>query len=183
MPENRWIEGFGEKGIAKFRRYGYPLRVRPPWGRKKEIMLSLSLSNTAEYALRAMTVLALEARENAINARNLADKTRVPVHYLNKIMNRLVEAGFAASAKGHGGGFRLAKPASRISYLDILKVMGYNFEARQCIFGWDACRSDRPCPMHNSWSKANDSFVAWARRTTLASLRPRSTPRAPKIAD
>lgn len=134
-------------------------------------MLSLSLSNTAEYALRAMTMLALEARESAINARDLSGKTRVPVHYLNKIMNRLVDAGLVASAKGHGGGFRLAKLPSRISYLDILKVMGYNFEARQCVFGWDACRNDRPCPMHDSWSKANDSFVAWARRTTLASLR------------
>jgi len=135
-------------------------------------MLSLSLSSTAEYALRAMTMLSLEAKEGAaINARDLSGKTRVPVHYLNKIMNRLVEAGLATSTKGHGGGFRLGKPASRISYLDILKVMGYNFESRQCVFGWEACRNDRPCPMHNSWSKANDSFVAWARATTLASLR------------
>jgi len=138
-------------------------------------MLSLSLSNTAEYALRAMTMLALEAKEGAINARDLSGKTRVPVHYLHKIMNRLVEAGLVTSTKGHGGGFQLGKPASRISYLDILKVMGYNFEARQCVFGWDACRSDRPCPMHGSWSKANDAFVDWARKTSLASLRPRPT--------
>jgi Rrf2 family transcriptional regulator, iron-sulfur cluster assembly transcription factor len=134
-------------------------------------MLSLSLSSTAEYALRAMTMLALETREGAVNARDLSGKTRVPVHYLNKIMNRLVEAGLATSAKGHGGGFRLGKPASRISYLDILKVVGYNFESRQCVFGWEACRSDRPCPMHESWSVANDNFVEWAKRTTLASLR------------
>lgn len=134
-------------------------------------MLSLSLSSTAEYALRAMTMLALESKDGAINARDLAGKTRVPVHYLNKIMNRLVDAGLVTSAKGHGGGFRLARLPSRISYLDILKVMGYNFEARQCVFGWDACRNDRPCPMHESWSKANENFVDWARRTTLASLR------------
>lgn len=134
-------------------------------------MLSLSLSNTAEYALRAMTMLALEAGGGAINARDLSGKTRVPVHYLNKIMNRLVEAGLVTSAKGHGGGFRLGRTPSRISYLDILKVMGYNFETRQCVFGWEACRNDRPCPMHESWSKANDNFVAWARETTLASLR------------
>jgi Rrf2 family transcriptional regulator, iron-sulfur cluster assembly transcription factor len=134
-------------------------------------MLSLSLTSTAEYALRAMTTLAIEPGGSAINARDLAGKTRVPVHYLNKIMKRLVEAGLATSARGHGGGFRLGRPASRISYLDILKVMGYEFESRQCVFGWDACRSDRPCPMHESWSRANEDFVAWARRTTLASLR------------
>ncbi len=134
-------------------------------------MLSLSLTSTAEYALRAMTTLAIEPGGGAINARDLSGKTRVPVHYLNKIMKRLVEADLVTSARGHGGGFRLGRPASRISYLDILKVMGYEFESRQCVFGWDACRSDRPCPMHESWSRANEDFVAWARRTTLASLR------------
>jgi Rrf2 family iron-sulfur cluster assembly transcriptional regulator len=148
---------------------------------ERGFMLSLSLSNTAEYALRAMTMLALDAQESAINARDLAGKTRVPVHYLNKIMNRLVEAGLVTSAKGHGGGFRLGKPASRISYLDILKVMGYNFESRQCVFGWEACRSDRPCPMHDSWSRANDSFVAWARSTSLASLRRQPTASVPSL--
>jgi Rrf2 family protein len=134
-------------------------------------MLSLSLSNTAEYALRAMTTLALDGKDKAINARDLAEVTRVPVHYLNKIMKLLVEAGLVTSAKGHGGGFRLGRQLSRISYLDILKVVGYNFDSRQCVFGWDACRSDRPCPMHEAWSKANEDFVEWARRTTLASLR------------
>jgi Rrf2 family protein len=134
-------------------------------------MLSLSLSSTAEYALRAMTTLAIDGRERALNARALAEVTRVPVHYLNKIMKQLVEAGLVTSAKGHGGGFRLGKVPSRICYLDILKVVGYNFESRQCVFGWDACRSDRPCPMHEAWSKANEDFVDWARRTTLASLR------------
>src|SRR5690606_3193252 len=78
--------------LAEIKRYGYPLR-EPRTDRKKDFMLSLSLSNTAEYALRAMTMLALEAGGGAINARDLSGKTRVPVHYLNKIMNRLVEAG------------------------------------------------------------------------------------------
>lgn len=136
-------------------------------------MLSLSLKKTSEYALRAMTALAVEADEGAMNARNLSEKTGVPIPYLNKIMARLVDAGLASSAKGHGGGFQLGRSAAQISYLDILNVMGYNFESRRCVFGWAACRNDRPCPMHRSWSRANDNFVAWARETTLASLRPK----------
>lgn len=138
-------------------------------------MLSLSLNKTSEYALRAMTVIALEAGEHAINARNLSVKTSVPVHYLNKIMARLVEAGLANSTKGHGGGFVLGRPPDCISYFDILNHMGHHFETRRCVFGWDACRDDRPCPMHASWCEANDNFTAWARRTTLASTWASST--------
>jgi Rrf2 family iron-sulfur cluster assembly transcriptional regulator len=138
-------------------------------------MLSLSLKKTSEYALRAMTVLALGAGDSASNARTLSEKTGVPIPYLSKIMARLVEAGLVSSAKGHGGGFQLGRSARLISYLDILNVMGYNFESRRCVFGWAACRNDRPCPMHHSWSQANDNFVAWARETTLASLRQESS--------
>jgi len=134
-------------------------------------MLTFTLTRTAEYALRAMTALALQPKSDPINARDLSERTSVPVHYLNKIMRRLVEAGFVTSSKGHGGGFRLAKPATRIAYFDILKAVGYDSETKACVFGWNACRSDRPCPMHETWSHLNDQFLDWAGANTLASLR------------
>jgi DNA-binding IscR family transcriptional regulator len=62
-------------------------------------MLSPSLNSTAEYALRAMTSLALESKNCIINSRDLSGKTRVPVHYLNKIMNRLMDAELVTSIK------------------------------------------------------------------------------------
>jgi Rrf2 family protein len=137
-------------------------------------MISLSLSNTAEYALRAMTQLALSPDGKALGASELSASTGVPVHYLSKIMRKLVESGLAASSKGHGGGFRLARPAKRISYMDILKVSGYESRASECVFGWGECLDERPCPMHLSWSSLNERFVAWARTTTLDSVAKRS---------
>lgn len=134
-------------------------------------MLSLNLKHTAEYALRAMTTLALESEKGPMNAQALASQTGIPVHYLNKIMRHLVDEGFVISAKGHGGGFRLGKPASRISYLDVLKVTGYDTENMRCVFGRDRCRSNQPCPMHHAWKDVNDDFILWARQTTLSSLK------------
>lgn len=148
-------------------------------------MISLSLTQTAEYALRAMSILALRADQTPMRANELAAGTAVPLPYLWKIMRRMVAAGLVLSAKGHGGGFRLARPAESISYMDILGVMGYDAKTGSCVFGWGACRNDRPCPMHSSWSKLNETFVAWARTTTLASIGPPGpalapSPRAPK---
>lgn len=135
-------------------------------------MISISLTQTAEYALRAMSSLALGADQAPIRANELAAGTGVPLPYLWKIMRRMVAAGLVVSSKGHGGGFRLARPSDAISYMDILGVMGYDAKTGSCVFGWGQCRNDRPCPMHSTWSKLNDSFVAWARTTTLASLVP-----------
>lgn len=106
-----------------------------------------------------------------VNASDLAAETEIPVHYLNKIMRRLVDADFVISSKGHGGGFRLARAASKISYLDVLKVAGYDTEDKRCVFGRGECSSSHPCPMHDSWSSLNNNFVVWARKTTLASLK------------
>jgi len=133
-------------------------------------MISINLTQTAEYALRAMSSLALGAEQGPMRANELAASTAVPLAYLWKIMRRMVAAGLVVSAKGHGGGFRLARPAEAISYMDILGVVGYDAKAGDCVFGWGQCRSDKPCPMHNTWSKLNESFVGWAHTTTLASF-------------
>jgi Rrf2 family iron-sulfur cluster assembly transcriptional regulator len=133
-------------------------------------VLSLTLSQTAEYALRAMSCLALSHEGEPVRAQELSERTRVPLPYLWKVMRRLVAADLVLSAKGHGGGFRLARPPGKISYLDILRVTGYDSRTKSCVFGWGRCRDDHPCPMHASWTEMNGAFAAWASGTTLASL-------------
>ena len=68
------------------------------------------ISQTAEYALRAMSHLA-RPDAAAMRAIDLARATQVPVHYLSKVLRRLVDAGLLHSQKGHGGGFVLARRA------------------------------------------------------------------------
>ena len=97
--------------------------------------ISLALSKTAEYALRAMSQLALAPADTPVRAVELSRDTVVPLPYLLKIMRQLVAAGLVHSTKGHGGGFRLAKRLDRISYLEILEVAGYGSVPDQCVFG------------------------------------------------
>lgn len=134
-------------------------------------MISITLSSTSEYALRAMSWLALQPKGEPVTAADLCRGTAVPLAYLLKIMKRMVDAGLVTSARGKGGGFILAKPAGKVSYLDILEASGYGSRPDGCVFGWDKCRNDRPCPMHESWSALNKTFIAWAKVTTLATLR------------
>lgn len=132
--------------------------------------LTLSLGKTAEYALRAMCHLALADADEPLQARALAEASAVPLPYLSKVMRQLAEAGLVTSAKGHGGGFRLARTAKRITYRDVLAAVGYGTGAKSCVFGWGRCRDEHPCPMHHSWVSLGRYFAAWAGETTLASL-------------
>ena len=133
-------------------------------------VISLKLTTTSEYALRAMTLISFSPQPKSLPATVIAEKTRIPSHYLQKIMRKLVNAGLVVSTKGHGGGFRLSRPPGRITYGNILEAMGYEKEIADCVFGWGRCRESKPCPMHGSWSQLNRQFIAWAEQTTLAHI-------------
>lgn len=129
------------------------------------------LTQTAEYALRAMATLATLAPGEAMRAVDLAEKTGIPVHYLSKIMRRLVLRRLVTSRKGHGGGFALGRPPAKITFAEILKVDPYFESTTECAFGWGNCSKHSPCLLHSTWSQLKEAFQAWASTTTLASVR------------
>ena len=126
------------------------------------------LSRTAEYALRAVAWLSSESPVAPVRARDVSKGTRIPGHYLAKIMRQLVLGGVLESRKGQGGGFSLARPPGEISFEEVLRAVNAYPDAGRCAFGWGSCDSTRPCPLHESWRRMSDEFRDWAARTTLA---------------
>lgn len=81
------------------------------------------ISQTAEYALRAVVHLAQADRAEHASALGISESVRVPVGYLQKILRQLARAGILVAQRGSGGGFALAKVPSAISVLDILQAV------------------------------------------------------------
>jgi Rrf2 family transcriptional regulator, iron-sulfur cluster assembly transcription factor len=129
------------------------------------------LTQTAEYAFRAMAHLALLPQGEKIGARNLSEVTHIPIHYLSKIMRRLVRHNLVQAQKGHGGGFILNRQPGQIHYQDILDAVDFPFDADHCVFGWKVCRSSHPCPLHHSWVRIKEEFQRWSETTTLAEVK------------
>ncbi|HLG42933.1 MAG TPA: Rrf2 family transcriptional regulator [Planctomycetota bacterium] len=130
------------------------------------------LSLTSEYALRAMAHIAT-GRGSAVRSEVLARSTGIPAPYLSKIMRRLVRARLLRSHKGHGGGFRLARPPDRIRFADIIGAVGGPFDPTRCVFGWGRCSAGKPCPLHDHWTEIRLAFHSWAQRSTLADFQAR----------
>ena len=128
------------------------------------------LTQTGEYALRAMAQMAILPSDHAVRTKDLAEKTHIPVSYLSKIMRRLVAEGLLESEKGHGGGFRFGQSLRRIRLLDILTAVGVEVEAAHCAFGLGKCNAKRPCLLHPTMSTLNDGFRQWAATITLQDI-------------
>lgn len=129
------------------------------------------LNQTAEYALRAMAVLAELGAGEGLKSADLAERTGIPVAYLSKVMRRLVLEKLVESRKGHGGGFRLAQPARDIRFLDVLRAADHLPVPDRCAFGWGSCDAKHPCSLHQAWSELNRAVLSWAEDTTLADLK------------
>lgn len=130
----------------------------------------MHLPQTAEYALRAMACVALKENEEPVPSKVLARATGIPNHYLSKIMRKMVAAGLVTSQKGHGGGFKLAREPEQITFKKILETVDYKIDPDECVFGWEKCNSEKPCPLHHTWSQLKDSFQWWSENMTLQEI-------------
>lgn len=128
------------------------------------------IPQTAEYALRSMAYLATLPADHALPARDLAEATQIPVHYLSKILRKLVLENLLSSQKGHGGGFTLSRAPAAITFQQILAAVDYFPTENHCVFGLGTCDVEDPCLMHEAWSRLNATFAEWAENTTLAEV-------------
>lgn len=132
-------------------------------------------SQTAEYALRVLAFMSMDSSNEPMRAHDLSRQLGIPSPYLSKIMRRLVEAGLLDSRKGHGGGFVFARPLSEIRFADILEAVDQEAPPQGCVFGWQTCDEDRPCPLHPFWKSLRDDFESWACAHSLEEVREHGT--------
>lgn len=85
----------------------------------------MHLSKKAEYALRAMIHLGIasELRLTTVSGAELADANRLPLKFVERILNELREAGLVETKRGKTGGYALGKKAEDIRIGDLIRVM------------------------------------------------------------
>ena len=87
-----------------------------------------------------------------------------------ELARRLTAAGLLTSQKGHHGGFALAREPEEIRFLDVLRAVDFEPTADHCLFGWENCDENNPCPLHPEWAALKERIEAWARTRTLADV-------------
>ena len=128
------------------------------------------LSQTAEYALRAVVHLARHAGDAPLQAMDLAAATAVPENYLRKVLHELVRGGVLRSSRGKHGGFRLAVPAERLTLLAVITRFDRLTERRRCLLGRAECSDADPCPLHHRWKAMAERLATFFGTTTVADV-------------
>ncbi len=123
------------------------------------------LSQTALYSIRVMSYIAAFGMEKPVLARTIGEEMDIPLNFLSKIANRLVQAGLLHSVRGKNGGFVLARHPGDIHLSEIVSLFMNLGDIRGCFLGLDRCSTG--CTIHEKWTSIVDQFQAIINETTI----------------
>jgi Rrf2 family protein len=83
----------------------------------------MKLSHAGSYAIQALAYLAEQGHDRPVGAHVIAQDRGIPERFLLKVLRQLVLIRVLDSLKGPNGGYGLARPANRISLLEVLEAM------------------------------------------------------------
>jgi Rrf2 family protein len=83
----------------------------------------VKLSRAASYAVEALAYLAVLGEGRLGPSQEAARARGIPEEYLLALLGRLVRAGLICGVREPNGGYRLARPAHRISLLDVVEAV------------------------------------------------------------
>ena len=125
------------------------------------------LTQTSEYALRAMVYMTRKGEPGYVGVKDIAEATGVPANYLAKILQQLAKGGILESQKGFGGGFRIAQQLDKIKLLAIVDPLENISKFHRCVLGQRECNDEVACPLHDAWKRICNEYLGALENTTL----------------
>ena len=132
--------------------------------------MRIELTKRGDYAVRAMVALAAAPVDTLLSVRRIADEMDIPVRFLPQVMGDLARASLVTAATGRSGGYRVARPATTISLLDVVEAVEGDSRRRTCILRGGPCGLDGHCDVHEPFFAAQDAMLGTLSATDLASV-------------
>ncbi len=137
----------------------------------------MKISDGVEWGLHCGVLLAFLEPGASLPTARLAEYHGVPGAYLAKHLQAMSRAGILESVQGPGGGYRLARPASEISVLDVVEAIDGLESAFVCSEIRRRGPSARPareyrvpCAIHAVMNDADEAWRGSLRRVSIADL-------------
>jgi FeS assembly SUF system regulator len=129
----------------------------------------LRVSKLTDYATVVMTALA-DAPSAVLSAQALAERARLEVPTVSKLLKQLAHAGLIESFRGVNGGYRLARAAQDISVAEIVIAMEGPIGMTECGAHPGQCDHERHCGVRGNWQRINQAIEQALRAVTLADM-------------
>ena len=128
-----------------------------------------------EYGLRCLLQVAFHPGPAPLTGPEIARREGLGPEYVARIMRALRAGGLVMSTRGAAGGYRLARPAGRISVWEAVRALGGEFFSE----GFCDCHTGRrrdcvhvaDCAVRALWGKLEGTVRGALERISLEDLR------------
>ncbi|MBU1113091.1 MAG: Rrf2 family transcriptional regulator [Candidatus Omnitrophica bacterium] len=83
----------------------------------------MKLTTKSEYSLLALIYVARNEGQGFIKIEDICKEYSISKKYLEQIFTSLRQARYIKTKTGSGGGYKLAKPAKKISVAEVIRLM------------------------------------------------------------
>lgn len=125
------------------------------------------VTRETDYAVRTVLHLARNPGTMA-SVTDIAGAMQIPRTFLAKIVQRLARRRILKSVRGSRGGFRLARPAARITLFEIMDAIQGPAPINDCAVDSRRCAFSSRCVVHPVWVDLRKQVESRLKRETIA---------------
>jgi FeS assembly SUF system regulator len=129
----------------------------------------LRISKLTDYGTVILACLASQP-ERLMTATEVAERTKVGLPTVSKLLKKLQRSGLVTSTRGSHGGYQLARPASEITAARILDALEGPFALTECSGQHSNCGIEASCRVGHAWQKVNAAIQRALNDISLAQL-------------
>ena len=129
------------------------------------------VTTKGRYAMRLMAFIAQAGEGQKVALRKVAESEGISLKYLEQLAHLLVKNNLLASVRGHGGGYKLARPASEITAGDVLRAAEGTTVPVSCPGLEDGCPRKDACMTVSFWANLDHVIEDYVDGVTLDQMR------------
>ena len=129
----------------------------------------LRVSKLTDYATVVMTVLA-DQPERVHSAQELAERARLELPTVSKLLKQLAHAELVCSFRGVNGGYKLSRAPQRITIAEIVTAMEGPIGMTECSAHSGLCGHESHCGVRVNWQRINVAIAQALGSVTLADM-------------
>ena len=130
----------------------------------------MELTHRGSYAIRAVLALARADKDEVVPARRIAKEMDIPVRFLPQVLGDLSRAGIVEARLGRAGGYRLSRPPTSISLLDVIEAAEGDARRQTCVISGNPCGVGEQCDVHDAFSEAQEAILARLNDVSVAEI-------------
>lgn len=133
----------------------------------------MKLTRRSEYALLALIHLARAKGEGYVAVAAMAEAQGLPPKFLEQLLMALKRARLVQSQKGPHGGYRLARPAEKISLAEVIRLLDGALAPTESVstYFYEPTPVEREKRLLRVFKEIRDLVSARLEKTTLADVR------------